>query len=537
MNEVLFRIIARVLLATIFIQASVLPAQATAAVMDIHGVDHTWAHHASMISSNWIWVNATLNGGSATNPEPVYVPKDNWAEIADGPWNATNGTDRRMLYGKAWMNAANVSAGKSMQDGFDYSSRKIPPGGSYSQVFAAYDPVNAKARIIVQKVEKGMDNRVHVYVADFTPYHGMAWRAARYYLTPNELTNDIVAGNNPFRMFEAVDISNGMEAQATDPLFNDISFQGVQVAVGHAMQHYKAAFGLIYIPDTRFDQNQSCSSGFFTKKCTTTVKGFAKPKWYLAVPKDMDSTPMEAAICVLPTVAGASCDAAEHVAWSGISVREWKGGNLPIDEQLLYQWSTSKSGFSMLGIGILLAIVTMGAALAVGMPLMGVEAGVTTAGEEIAGQIGAGSLASMVGGTYVVGSGVLADKSPTDYQNGLFGQIGDGQLAPNLGALGEQAQGLAAAVAPKMDAGIIGDTLDGAKRMAYGDCEGNAGAQCNAADPGIAPRTNSYRQQNIPLQLWDARKQCEMAGNMGAALDRCTARMENLRSDQEQQQQ
>ena len=227
MNEVLYRIIARVLLATIFIQASVLPAQATAAVVDIHGVDHSWAHHASMISSNWIRVNATLNGGSATNPEPVYVPKDNWAEIADGPWNATNGTDRRMLYGKAWMNAANVSAGKSMQDGFDYSSRKIPPGGSYSQVFAAYDSVNAKARIIVQKVEKGMDNRVHVYVADFTPYHGMLWRAARYYMAPNELSNDIVAGNNPFRMFEQVDISNGMEGQATDPLFENISFQGV----------------------------------------------------------------------------------------------------------------------------------------------------------------------------------------------------------------------------------------------------------------------------------------------------------------------
>jgi len=87
-----------------------------------------------------------------------------------------------------------------------------------------------------------------------------------------------------------------------------------------------------------------------------------------------------------------------------------------------------------------------------------------------------------------------------------------------------------------MRAGIVGATMTGAKKMAYGDCANTPGAQCNAVDPGIAPRTNSYRQQNIPLQLWDSREQCINAGNMGASLDRCTARMENLRREQEQQQ-
>jgi len=532
------RFVARLLMGIIFIQTTLIPGEAAAAVVDIHGRDKTWATHAGMVSSNWIRVNATLNGGSATNPEPVYIPRDNWAEIADGAWNMANGTDRRMIAGPAWMTNANVSAGLTKTDGLDYSLRKIPPGGSYSQVFAAYDPVNAKARITVQKVEKGMDNRIHVYVSDFTPYHGMHWKVARYYMTPDQRSNDLQAGNNPFRMFQGYDLTNGEEALATDPLFNNVSFQAVQVAVGHAMQHYQAAFGLIYIPDTRFDQNQSCSSGFFKKKCTTTVKGYAKPKWYLAVPKNMDSTPMEAAICIHPTdQTEGRCMAPEWVARSGVSVREWHGGNLPVDEEMLYQWSQTKSSLSVMGIGIILAIVTMGAALAIGMPLMGVGAGVNAAGAATAAQMGAGALAAGVGGTYIGGTALLTGESATAAQQNLFGQVGDGQLQPNLGAMGEQAQGLAAAVGAKMRAGIIGNTMTGAKKMAYGDCANTPGAQCNAVDPGIAPRTNSYRQQNIPLQLWDSREQCRNAGNMGASLDRCTARMENLRVEQERQQQ
>lgn len=518
--------IARLLIGIIFIQGILIPAQATAAVVDIHGRDHTWATHTGMINSNWIRVNASLNGGSRTNPEPVYVPKDNWAEIADGAWNVANGTDRRMIAGPAWMTNANVSAGLTKTDGLDYSLRKIPPGGSYSQVFAAYDPVNAKARITVQKVEKGMDNRIHVYVSDFTPYHGMHWKAARYYMTQDERSNDLRAGNNPFRMFQEQDISNGDEALATDPLFEKISFQGVQVAVGHAMQHYQAAFGLIYIPDTRFDQNQSCSSSFFKKKCTTTVRGHAKPKWYLAVPKNMDSTPVEAAICVFPTAVGGGCDAPEHVAWSGISVREWHGGNLPVDEEMLYQWSQTKSSLSVMGIGIILAIVTMGAALALGVAgVIGGSAGVSAAT--------AAGYGAAAGGIYVGGTMVATGEGANEAQRNIFGQVGDGQLQPSLGAMGEQAQGLAAAVAPKMRAGIIGATMTGARKMAYGDCRDTPGAQCNAVDPGIAPRTNSYRQQNIPLQLWDSREQCRNVGLSGQALDRCTARMENLRVEQE----
>ncbi len=533
------RLIARVLLATITIQAILIPAEATAAVVDIHGVDHTWAHHVSGLVDNWMYVGATLNGGSARAPEFLYIPRDNWAEIADGAWNMANGTDRRMIDGPAWMTAANVSAGLNRQDDtVDYSLRKIPPGGSYSQVFAAYDPVNATARILVQKVEKGMDNRVHVYVADFTPYHGRLWAVARYHMTPEELTNPYIAGHNPFNLFQQYpDLVNGQESYATDPLWHNVSFPAVQVAVGYAMQHYQAAFGMIYIPDTRFDQNQSCSSSFFKKKCTTTVKGYAKPKWFLAVPKNMDSTPVEAVICTHSTATTeGKCLAPEWTAKSGISVRPWTGGNLPVDEEMLYQWQQSKSSLSVMGIGIILGVLTMGMALAYGLPMLGASAGVNAVGATTAATTGAAAVGATVGGAYIAGTTLATGEGANAAQADLLGKVGDGQLMPNLSAMGEQAQGLAAAVAPKMRAGIIGATMTGARRMAYGDCPNTPGARCNAVDPGIAPRTTSYRQRNVPLDLWDSREQCKMAGNMGVALDRCTARMEKLRIEQPQPQ-
>ena len=99
---------------------------------------------------------------------------------------------------------------------------------------------------------------------------------------------------------------------------------------------------------------------------------------------------------------------------------------------------------------------------------------------------------------------------------------------PDLGAMGEQAQGLAAAVAPKMQAGVIGGTLTGASKMAYGDCRANPGAECAAADPGLAMRPKSYRRQNIPRDVFEAKRMCESRGLFGRAMDRCMARLENL---------
>jgi hypothetical protein len=94
--------------------------------------------------------------------------------------------------------------------------------------------------------------------------------------------------------------------------------------------------------------------------------------------------------------------------------------------------------------------------------------------------------------------------------------------------MGEQAQGLAAAVAPKMRAGVIGGTLTGASKMAYGDCRNTPGAECAAADPGLAMRPKSYRRQNIPRDVYEAKKMCESRGLFAQALDRCMARLENL---------
>ncbi|MBU1664837.1 MAG: hypothetical protein KKG92_05490, partial [Gammaproteobacteria bacterium] len=506
------RFIARLLMGVIFMQAVLIPAQATAAVVDMHGRDKTWGWWSSGLTQNWVRTPALLNGGHPTAAENIWVPKDNWAEIGVDNWKV-NTRDQRMIDVPEWIANNNVSLGRGAVDGMGKSNRRVAFDGSYVQAWAAYDAVNATARITLQKVEKGIDNRIHVYVADWTPWHGRHWEAAREYMTPYERGMAINAGRNPFRLFQAdPDVLSGQEDEAAvrDPLWHNISFQGVQVALGHAMQHYQAHFGLIYIPDTRFDQNQSCSSSFFKKKCTTTVKGFAKPKWYLAVPKNMDSTPMEAMICIHNTAeTDGQCLAPEWVARSGVSVREWVGGNLPVDEEMLYQWSQTKSSLNVLAIGVLLAIVTMGIGLAMGMPMFTATAGTggAAAGGGAAGAtagataMGAGNLAWQVGNIYITGN-QMAGNGASEAQNTLFGQTGDGLLTPNLGAMGEQAQGLAAALAPKMRQGVIGaGTLTGARKMAYGDCRDRPGQVCAAGDPGLAQRPQSYRERNFVLEM------------------------------------
>lgn len=521
----LARQIARLLLFTLTLQALFIPSLATAAVVDRFGVDRTWATHAAW-GTTWqpqpIVLGRNVNAGQTL---PVFVPLDNWAEIAVGPYDAQHGFDPRQLQVPEWAVNNNLNAARNLPDGFDYSSRRIMLDRPYTQVWAAYDPVNATARILVQKAELGVDNRIHIYAADWTPWHGRDWMKVRAHLTNGEKMNQAREGNSPFRLFQS-DPSAGMMATAGtpathDPLWHNISMQGVQVALGLAMQYHRANFGIIYIPDTRFEQSQSCSSGVLKKKCTTTVHGFAKPKWFLGLPKNLDSQPMEAAICVVPTAAGAGCDAPEHVAFSGISVREWTGGNLPVDEELLHNWSQTESSFSMLGIGILLAVVTMGMSMALGVAgLMGGGAGVSAAT--------AAGYGAAIGGIYVGGTALATGESPLAAQPDLLGKVGDGQLRPDLGAMGAQAQGLAAAVAPKMRAGVIGATLTGASKMAYGDCRNSPGADCAAADPGLAMRPKSYRRQNIPRDVYEAKKMCESRGLFAQALDRCMARLENL---------
>lgn len=519
------QLITRLLLTILLIQSTLWPAQATAAVVDIHGTDRTWDYLARW-SDHWP-SQPVVQGQRATVDLGirVNVPKDNWAEIANGPWDQQHGFDPALLRVPEWAAHNNPGVARNLPDGMDYSNRKIPLDTPYVQVWASYDPYNAVARILVQKAELGLDNRVHVYVADWTPWHGRDWQKVRAFLTPSEKDYSYGPGYSPFQAFQADPnaqyFTTTNNPATRDPLWRNISFEALQVAVGLAMQHYRAPFGLIYIPETRFDQNQSCSSGFFKRKCTTTVTGYAKPRWYLALPKSMDSQPIETGYCVVPTGAQ-GCDAAEHAVFSGISVREWRGGNLPVDEEQLYQWSQTKGGFTVLGIGIVLGVLTMGMALAAGFPMIG-------SGSLMSGQWGAAYTGYQIGSGYVTLNQIGGEGS-NEIVSGLT-NVRDGVQRPNLDGQSEQARGLAAAVAPKMQAGVISpNTMIGARKMAYGTCP--PGAVCSAPDTGLAMRPKSYRRQAIPKTLLEARAMCEGQGLRLQSLDRCMARMNMLMTQQ-----
>ena len=123
------------------------------------------------------------------------------------------------------------------------------------------------------------------------------------------------------------------------------------------------------------------------------------------------------------------------------------------------------------------------------------------------------------------------DVRETDDNVSGLTNVRDGVQRPNLDGQSEQARGLAAAVAPKMQAGVISpNTMIGARKMAYGTCP--PGAVCSAPDTGLAMRPKSYRHQAIPKTLLEARAMCEGQGLRLQSLDRCMARMNMLMTQQ-----
>jgi len=204
--------------------------------------------------------------------------------------------------------------------------RKIPPGGSYSQVFAALPSGQRQGPHHRPEGEKGMDNpSTSTSPISRLTRHGLA--AARYYLTPMNSPNDIVAGKQSFPHVRG----GGHQQRHGSPgppirCSRTSVSRAVQVAVGgHAMQHYKARSGDLY-PGYALRPEPVVFERLSSPEVHHTVKGFAKPKvvtW--RCPKDMDSNADGSCDLRAADNAGASCDAAEHVAWSGHFGEEWKG--------------------------------------------------------------------------------------------------------------------------------------------------------------------------------------------------------------------
>ncbi|OZA23152.1 MAG: hypothetical protein B7X91_14040 [Hydrogenophilales bacterium 17-64-11] len=206
------------------------------------------------------------------------------------------------------------------------------------------------------------------------------------------------------------------------------------------MRHYGAMFGFIAVSQSRTTQTQSSSGGFFKKTITTTVKGWGKPEWYVATPVELQQENAQtAAICVSATQTASettSCDDPAHIAISGVSVSPWKGGNMPMDEEMVYKWVHKQSSWSIAFFAVVLAVVTWGiaAVLVQGLPAL-------------AGGCFGDALGAVAGVAYGVASTAMySGGGIAQAQKGFFGSTGNGVFKVDLGSMSVQSKGLAGAI-------------------------------------------------------------------------------------------
>ncbi len=430
------------------------------------------------------WV--TINVSPITQ---VSYPLDNWrllGRMHDESSSSPGGDDMQMIQGERWVTLGDEAAGELGLKSNQIASmfHAFPANGA--MVFARYNPGSSLLRIDVLKVEKHPDGDIYTYVCQYTPWHGNADAADRAFMTPAEKTDFYRAGHNPFTAFEGKD--------ATDPDFHNVNFSAVQVAVGSAMRHYNATLGMIAVFTPRLDETRSTSGGWFRKTVTITVKGYTYPKWFIATPVELQPTGTSSNICV---VNNENPCAPQHIDPSGVSVRHWTGGNLPMNEDLLYTWNQSQSGWTILSFALVFAAVfTVG--WGVGLSSLFTGSSVVAYGSATATSLTSLTSAFIASGTtYAVGSMIGQAQSVRNAQNGFFGRVDTGFLPPSPPA-SAQAAGLDSAMNNEIDSGMD-HSMSAVTFLFKGNCpDGWTDQQCwtSDLDPGHIPRPDSYIQFN-----------------------------------------
>lgn len=448
----------------------------------------------------------------------ISVPQDNFTLVGQGAFapNATGGltVSTEMLSGDKWITLGKETVGTLGITSQQISSamHRFPKNTMY--VFAQYSPENASGRITIQKVEKAPNGSVTVYQADFTPWNGELWRAQGKYRDAVEIAAN-APGHNPFANFAGAH---------SDPVFHNISWQAMMVAVGHAMRHYGAAFGFVALAKLSDTQTTSTSSSWFSTSTTTIMTGYAKPLWYVATAMDASPGGQTGQICVTGgnVSATSSCDDQAHMAIAGVMFNQWSGGNMPQNQDQIYQYVNTQSGWSVLSFTILMVIVTMGAAALLAPEVLAAEGALTVAGA------GAGSYLGL--NLIVNGTGNLQQA-----QNGLLGTTGNGWLQSQASAAtGPFVPTFLSLIEQKHVDLPVGsaNSLTGVNQLYQGTCgAGFTVIQCTTAsfDPGTMWRPDSYAEYNSTKAMRQRYQTCTQSvavgglGLTGTAAEQCAA--------------
>ena len=457
--------------------------------------------------------NPRWTSAPASSTVTVRYPLDNWSLLGEIAGRGGGGFDLRMLQGERWITAGREEVGQ-LGLGSDVVSKLVMAfPGHAAMVFATYSPENAQLRIRVVKAERQADGRIRSYLGDFTPHHGERWAAQRHYLSPVEAADPVLAGRNPFAVFRPAD--------ETDPVFHNIGWTAAQVAVGHAMRLYNASAGFIAMTDTRWTQVVTRSGNLLRQRVDTTTQAWVRPRWFVALPVDQQPYGVQAAICTLP--GSTSCPTVEQLAQSGVSVSPWDGGNMPSPEDLLYSWTDSRSGFTVLAFALVTAaFVWVAASVAASAGLFESAFAISATGFTSPALVGA-----YAGGTYAAASTFLGGGgSLTVAQQGYLGATGAGYLeAPSLAS----ARGieLGAIVVQRHINAPLEQSLTGVSALAIGSCRAsntNSSCRTDNKSAGLLPRPDSVVAYNVVGEMRRKYAQCAARGLRDIELRRCATR-------------
>lgn len=465
----------------------------------------------------------TVKVGTST----LTVPKTSYQDVLTIPLAQATAASGALPSG------GSLAFGDNLQAMTKYLSQNAPEGveitpqtlvksfevmpSNMPMVVAQYDPAAAALKVDIVKSEKVFNAQgtpvLKLQSAPFTPEHGKLWAASKTYSSPTlKAMSSSGPGPNPFEQY-----------QTTGEHFANISFAGVQVAIGHAMRANGASFGVLAVNVHRMDQQVVKSGNALRKKITTITSGYAKPMWFVMTPSSIGfrgttsgTVPagIEATICAVNYGENASCPEHEIVP-SLVAMQDVSGDDFLSPESKIYEVSESKSGFTLLA-GLLLAgAFSFGASLLMGTAGGGLASSLLSEGITLAGIPGAGVLSGAAGalsGTqvaliagsidaavYGLGSFVFGGaNSLTDIQKNSFviGQVDDGAMAAvsvsgHEGATLDRLRGYTLNTDPLNTSTQLSATRD----LFFGSCDPNVlGSNC-AGKKGLLPRVDRYQEK------------------------------------------
>lgn len=274
---------------------------------------------------------------------PVAYPKFTWTQLSELATVAPQGGALRVQGGPQAISLANRTALALNLDSSVVGMMTSLTPSNVPYVLGRYNPMDGTLRIDVFKLEKTTGAGapvVRLLQSQFTPRHGDAWKASRAYISPDEFKSGNTPGVNPFSSF--IGDGNG--------IFQNISLNAAQVAIGHAMRAHGAGLGALAITDTRVSTVTTKSGGVFKKTVRTYVYGHAKPQWMLAVPRDVlrnSNGAQEAAYCATDP-SRTDCPLYQTAA-SGVTFESFSGGTLSAAEDTWLIDFQKKSGLTFIG--------------------------------------------------------------------------------------------------------------------------------------------------------------------------------------------